>query len=455
MVPAVSRHVRSRRRVQGWWPADELQIVVRAVDAGDTYLTYRPLVPDANVIPHRVRAADLTPLLAELASALPDPIPGEVSGPDHIKRALNGALTSLQRERKLSETLGSLVIPPEVWQLVAAAELPVRLRITPSARLATVPWELLMLPNGRRLLEMAILAFELPPTIHYRRPRRPDSRCIDPALPPLRTIDPVVPPRTPFRRAMSAAGRDLIRQRLDVPCQEIVTREDLGAALRASPPRWVYFGHVSIAEPGIPGAAGLHLSDAGVRGEPPFGGSGRLYPLGHRALTVIDMLIGTREESWFTHDRPPAALGLSGVDIWPMPPRVALIACNSGADHTATEPLGLVAATQLLGAEIVTATRWSLPTDAAFSTLRSYHERMPATELVLAVDAAHESADPIVAVRDWQLGQLAAWEATGDLGFTPLVFAALTTHHAPAREADGRDPDWPPFADDGTGDLGR
>ncbi|MBK8755802.1 MAG: CHAT domain-containing protein [Actinomycetales bacterium] len=445
----------SQRRVPGWWPVDELQIVVRAVDAGDTYLTFRPLVPDAQVIPHRVRAADLTPLLAKLAEALPDPIPGEVSGSKHIKRALDGALTSVTRERELSEALGRLVIPPAIWQLLAGAELPVRLRITPSARLATLPWELLTLPRGERLLKLATLAFELPPTIHYRRPRRPDYGCIDPTLAPLRTIDPEAPLHTPFLRAMTVAGRNLVKQRLgthpprviDLP--RIVTREDLGSALRAHPPRWLYFGHVSIPEPGMPGAAGLHLSDPGVGGVPPFGGSGRLYPLGHRALTVVDLLVGTREESWFTHERPPAALGLAGVDIWPMPPRVALIACNSGADHTATEPLGLVAATQLLGAEIVTATRWSLPTDAAFSALREYHARLPVTELVLAVDAAHESADPVAGIRDWQLGQLAAWEASGDLGVAPLLFAALTTHHAPAREADGRAADWPPFADEG------
>ena len=74
---------------------------------------------------------------------------------------------------------------------------------------------------------------------------------------------------------------------------------------------------------------------------------------------------------------------------------------------------------------------------------------MPTTEAVLAVDAAHEANDPIAALRTWQLGQLDEWQRTGDLGVTPLLFAALTTHHAPAREADGRDPAWPPFADEG------
>ena len=433
----------------GWWPTDELQIVVRAVDAGDTFLTFRPLVPGQPVMSHRIRQGALTPLIAELAAALPDPMPGEVIGSGHIRRALHGALTERTSERALSEALGSLIIPPPVWQHVSMSRRPVRLRITPSARLATVPWELLTIPGGKRLLELATLAFKLPPTIHYRRPRRPDRTCIDPSLPPLRTIDPVVPAQTPFLRATIEAGRELVARRLGVDCATYITREDLGRALRAHPPRWLYFGHVSVPEPGIPGTAGLHLSDPGVGGMEAFGGTGHWYPLGHRALTVVDLLVGTLEPSWFTAARLPADPGLAGVDIWPMPPRVALIACNSGADHTATEPLGLVAATQLLGAEFVTATRWSVPTDAAFGTLRAYHDRLPTTEAVLAVDAAHEANDPIAALRTWQLGQLDEWQRTGDLGVTPLLFAALTTHHAPAREADGRDPAWPPFADEG------
>lgn len=434
-----------------WWPDDELQIVVRAVDAGATFVTFRPLVPGRTLVTHRVDQGVLDAALGELAAALPDPLPGETDGPRHIRRAMSGALIDLDRERALSGRLGGLLIPPAVWDLLSTGHEgpPVRLRVTPSARLATVPWELLLSPDGQRLADLAILSFELPPTIHFRRPRAPMPYAVNPAAGPLRTIDPFVPGAQAFSRALSAAGRRLIEGRLGVSCGGLVDRADLSRALREHPPRWVYFGHVSIPERGLPGAAGLHLSDGlDSRGRSYAGTGAVIGHGGHRALTVIDLLRGTQTSPWHGDDRLAADPGQRGSEVWPMPARVALIACNSGADHTATEPLGLVAAAHMHGAEYVTATRWSLPTDEAFSRLRSV-DGLPTSNLVLAVDAAHEADDPVAALREWQRAAVARWDAAGELRDSPLLWAALTTHHAPARNPDGSDPSWPPFPADG------
>lgn len=63
--------------------------------------------------------------------------------------------------------------------------------------------------------------------------------------------------------------------------------------------------------------------------------------------------------------RPLTASDLMALRL-PMPPRVALLACGSGGDYQFDEATGLVAAMILNGAQLVTATLWSLPTTAAY-----------------------------------------------------------------------------------------
>ncbi len=438
------------RQETWWWPGGQTQVVVRAVDAGDTYLTFRPLVPGRELVVHRVPRSTLEVLLAELARALPDALPDEVGlrgravHGDSIRRAVQGALTCPVQERDLSRRLGSALVPPEVWALLARSP-GTRLRITPSARLAKVPWELLISPEDghSRLLALAELYYELPPTIHYRRPRAPWSgdAC---RTGPYRTIDPEVDPQTGLTRVLDHRGIELLRRAAVPSWPTDVTRADLSQALRNHPTRWLYVGHVTVPEPGFPGSAGLHLSDARGPGVATFAGSGaRMGLLEHRALTTLDLLVGTQSAPWLrTDERLAAESGLPGYQVWPMPPRVALIACNSGADHTATEPLGLIAAAHFNGAEFVTSTRWALPTDEAFRQLTP-KGTLPTSDLVVAVDAAHEAADLVGWLRRWQLGKLAAWETDGDLANCPLICAALTTHHAPARRRDGSPLDWP------------
>ena len=82
-----------------------------------------------------------------------------------------------------------------------------------------------------------------------------------------------------------------------------------------------------------------------------------------------------------------------------MPPRVALLACGSGGDYQFDEATGLVAAMILGGAQLVTATLWSLPTTAAYrqfaAAVRGEAAGEPAdpmADVVVAVDRAHDGA---------------------------------------------------------------
>lgn len=63
----------------------------------------------------------------------------------------------------------------------------------------------------------------------------------------------------------------------------------------------------------------------------------------HRPFSALDLLRGTIECRVRDHRLP---LGFEqperGRTIWPMPARVAIIACEGGADYRATETFGLV-----------------------------------------------------------------------------------------------------------------
>jgi hypothetical protein len=112
----------------------------------------------------------------------------------------------------------------------------------------------------------------------------------------------------------------------------------------------------------------------------------------------------------------------------PMPPRVALLACGSGGDYQFDEATGLVAAMILGGAQLVTATLWSLPTTAAYRQFAATtgEPADPMTDVVIAVDRAHEAADAGCAVNQWQRAQMRRWR-DGDVTASPLYWGALVT----------------------------
>jgi hypothetical protein len=111
-----------------------------------------------------------------------------------------------------------------------------------------------------------------------------------------------------------------------------------------------------------------------------------------------------------------------------MPPRVALLACGSGGDYQFDEATGLVAAMILGGAQLVTATLWSLPTTAAYRQFAAPtgEPADPMTEVVIAVDRAHGAADAGCGVNQWQRAQMRRWR-DGDVTASPLYWGALVT----------------------------
>jgi tetratricopeptide (TPR) repeat protein len=56
---------------------------------------------------------------------------------------------------------------------------------------------------------------------------------------------------------------------------------------------------------------------------------------------------------------------------------------------------------------------------------------------VLAVDAAHETVDPVAGLGAWQRKQVDRWDETGDPACSPVLWAAFSTAYAPAPPSDG------------------
>ncbi|WHM40646.1 hypothetical protein [Streptomyces sp. BPTC-684] len=79
------------------------------------------------------------------------------------------------------------------------------------------------------------------------------------------------------------------------------------------------------------------------------------------------------------------------------------------------------------GAELVTATRWVLPTSFAFHRLADLPESVrPLSEAIIAVDAAHEHHDPVHRLGRWQREPLDRWRTDGRIEHSPLLWAAMT-----------------------------
>ncbi|MBF6266048.1 hypothetical protein IU463_29715, partial [Nocardia farcinica] len=91
-----------------------------------------------------------------------------------------------------------------------------------------------------------------------------------------------------------------------------------------------------------------------------------------------------------------------------------------------TEALGLVAARRHGGAELVTATRWPLPTDLAVQRLAG-STGTPLQSAIRELDVAHDQDDPLAIQLAWQRGHLDAWRATGAVDRSPLLWSAFAT----------------------------
>ncbi len=450
---------------------DRLTLVLRYADLGiATYASLQIVGQPSRTVTWVLEEPLLLAALQELTAALPEPH-GTETRRDAIERALTtGPFAKPDTELTVAYILGVLLIGAPGWQLLADCLTSPRavLFVSPSARLARVPWGLLAIPksgpskeelvrarqdaitasgraaaqipwqlanideltDGHRLMELVDVLMAVPPNIVHS-PRTAagwDDRCDGS---PLLVLDPRIPGQRPDSALGSVLGRpsphtpvarhfaELMERRPVLPrCDtavDLFRRPDAGRAWLAEllaqiPCRLLYVGHASSAddqhERGTRAdRAALHLADtADIPGDANAIGD-------HRPLTASDLM----------------ALRL------PMPPRVALLACGSGGDYQFDEATGLVAAMILNGAQLVTATLWSLPTAAAY---RQFTELSgapgpepadPMADLVAAVDTAHDTAQEAgCAVNRWQREQLRRWRDE-DAGASPLFWAALVT----------------------------
>jgi CHAT domain len=445
---------------------DRLTLVLRFADVGvATYASLRVVGQPSRTVTWVVEQPILLAALQELADALPDPH-GSESGRDAIERALTrGPFAAPDTELTVAYILGVLLIGTSGWQLLTECLASPRavLFISPSARLARVPWGLLAIPQsgpsteelirarndavthagpvparipwqladigahteGYRLMELVDVLMTVPPNIVHS-PRVPAGWDARRDGPPVLVLDPRVPGQRPDSALGSVLGRpssqtplalhfaDLMQRRPVLPdvddVVELFRRQDADRAwlanlLAHTPSRLMYVGHASSApreadHAGRADRAALHLAcTATIPGDADAIGD-------HRPLTASDLM----------------SMRL------PMPPRVALLACGSGGDYQFDEATGLVAATILGGAQLVTATLWSLPTAAAHRRFGSAAEEPadPMADLVIAVDRAHAEDDAGCAVNRWQRAQLRLWR-DGVLTASPLYWGALVT----------------------------
>ncbi|OBG40362.1 CHAT domain-containing protein [Mycobacterium sp. E3198] len=438
--------------------SDRLTLVLRFADVGiATYGSLRIVGQPAKTVNWVVEEPILLAALQELTDALPEPHGAETRS-DAIERALtSGPFATPEAELTLAYILGVLLIGSAGWELLLACAASPRavLFVSPSARLARVPWGLLAVPksgpskeelvrarqdaitrsgrvaaripwqladigthtDGHRLMELVDVLMAVPPNIVHS-PRAPAGWDARRGAPPVLLLDPRVPGQRPDSALGSVLGRpspetplaqhfgELMARRPVLPevsaSVELFRRQDadrlwLAKQLAQAPSRLVYVGHASSAH-GRADRAALHLAcAAGIPGDAESIGD-------HRPLTASDLM---------------------SLQV-PIPPRVALLACGSGGDYQFDEATGLVAAMILGGAELVTATLWSLPTSAAYRRFASDDDADPMADVVVAVDDAHDGADAGCAVNRWQRAQMRRWR-DGEVTASPLYWGALVT----------------------------
>jgi CHAT domain-containing protein len=390
----------------------EVTLILRFADVGlATYASLRVVGDPSRTVTWVIQSAQIRDGLDDLAGALPEPVPGE-SVTDALARALTtGPFAAADTEEALARRLGAALLSEPAWHLLLAGvhTSGAALFISPSARLGRVPWGLLAVSHEgdvRRLVELADLLMAVPPNIvNAPRPRTTwvDRRHRSPLV--------VLDPRVPGQRPDSALGSVLGRPSPETPLAqyfaddaaarrilpavsastELFRRTDadrdwLATMLAEEPCRLLYVGHASAAEDlaGRADQASLHLAEED--------------PLTAAAIMSRRM---------------------------PMPPRVALIACASGGDYRFDEATGLVAAMVLCGAQLVTATLWSLPTTAGYRRFTG-GATDPMGELVMAVDDAHDDDRAGHAVNEWQRECLRRWRS-GDPTASPVYWAALAS----------------------------
>lgn len=314
------------------------------------------------------------------------------------------------RERATTRALGKSLLPAPLRAALTAAPdgrsgagVLHSLDIAARGWLAGLPWDAMIVSDpadssdrsDRRLVEAALICTALAPGVAATRDRRPRPvhgrlglSVIDagPAFGAPAGLSPVFPGGYPSR----LVGVDgLGEHEVIAPNGSPMSAGDFGETLRDQDwARLLYLGHISGHADADPSSAALVFDRDGVVEE-------------------------LSARTW-----------LASPDLWPAPPRVALIGCGSD-DGRWHETSGLPAACVNAGADLVTATRWTLPADAIDDRAG------PVAALAVAVNRAHTSTTPIRTLRAWQLGQLQQWRTHGLAAYSPLFWAALATYRTP------------------------
>ncbi len=387
-------------------------LVLRFADVGiATYVSLRVVGEPERSVTWVIEEPHMQAVEAVLNPALPDPI-GTETPADAIERAMTtGAFATAEAELDLARLLGSHLIGIDGWQLLADCVADVRpvLFVTPSPRLGRVPWGQLAMPgpDAFRLMELVDVLMAVPPNVVHapRSPVRWQDRI---GGPPLLVLDP----RIPGQRPDSALGSVLGRPSPQTPLSE-------------------HFGDLVAGGPVLPKAdAAVELfrrtdTDRRWLADACAQDPSRLFYVGH--ASAADGVAGHADRAalHLAEDRPLTAGELIAAQL-PIPPRVALLACASGGDYRFDEAAGLVAAMILGGAQLVTATLWSLPTTAGFRQFGGAPAADPMADTIVGVDLAHRDDDAGLAVNRWQRAAMRRWR-DGDTTASPLYWAAMAT----------------------------
>ncbi|TRY16870.1 hypothetical protein FOJ82_13435 [Tessaracoccus rhinocerotis] len=335
-----------------------------------------------------IRKADAP--LARLHAALPK---------DEQSLALEGDLTDRDTELTLMQELAAVLLPQSLLtQLIEAAASGDRLqvRIAPPPNAAAVPWGLLPVDEERRLLDIADVSWMAPILPRDLRHDAPSPMPWGTArsLPPLHVIDPFLPHRS---RVLSEADRQDLGIANPSDMGRPWSADGLSRALGQPRSRLFLLGHCET--PGSSGNMGFLLADdTGASPDP---------------LTAHELMAEPEK--------------------WPMPPRVAVVACASGTDMLDLEPFGLAAAMLHNGADTVHATLWTLPTETALRADKSNATRA-FLQLARGFEAAQLADDPVEALNAWQRLCLREWRNPASRGTSPLLWGAAMTITAPPRQ---------------------
>ena len=185
--------------------------MLRFADVGvATYASLRVVGQPSRTVTWVVEEPTLVAALEKLARALPDPH-GPETQRDAVQRAIaTGPFASPSAEMEIARDLGSQLLAAPAWQLLTDCATSPRaaLFVSPSARLARVPWAALAMPGdeGFRLIELVDVLMAAPPNI-ANASRRPVDWHSRKSGPPLLVLDPRVPGQRPDSPLGSVLGR--------------------------------------------------------------------------------------------------------------------------------------------------------------------------------------------------------------------------------------------------------